>query len=703
LCALLLACLAWPQSRLDINRLYSLPWVIGTAPKDFSWSADSKRLAFLWNDEGTNFLDVWVADKDLGKPVRMTHMPRSGTETDTGVSQVIWAPDQLQLLFIFKGQLYAVTQGQEPKLFVTLSKIRDVKAAPKGDSVAFLSGSDLVVNDVNRTSMTRSQVGVEEFYWSNDGETLAFIESDERRIPIRGIPDYLGEETALRQVKRPFPGEPSELRRLGFVAAHGDTTIRWADLGGNPMDLIYGVAWSPDSKTVLVDRSDLYIKDRRLLLVDPATGRSSRLISDADPNNVTDEWWADWAPDGKGVYFISDRDNDYHIYYVAREGGAPRRVTEGNWAVFSASISTQANSLFFISNQGKTEERHLYKLVLDGTQPVRVTQTSGTHLATVSPDGTVAADYFSNDLTPPDLYFHKIDSQKSSGLEPEKQVTKSPLPEFSNYRWVAASYVTFPSTADGVTLHARLTLPPGFDKTKRYPAILGSVYSNTVHNQWGGRVAHPTWGLDQYLAQQGYVLLNVDIRGSSGYGKSFRQRLALSYGGIDVEDLYSGVKFLESQGYVDMKRVGMWGSSYGGLLTTTSLFTKPGVYAAGVAGAPATSLFHAQTGEMKTMMAPQDHKQEYIKASAFLKSEGLADHLMLIHGMRDEVVLFKDSVTLEERLILQGKDVQMVVLPDAPHSWDTGAMVQTRYAYHQLIDFFKRYLGEGPGSKAAAK
>jgi dipeptidyl-peptidase-4 len=202
--------------------------------------------------------------------------------------------------------------------------------------------------------------------------------------------------------------------------------------------------------------------------------------------------------------------------------------------------------------------------------------------------------------------------------------------------------------------------------------------------------------LDQYLAQQGYVLLNVDIRGSSGYGKAFRQRLDLGYGGIDVDDLYSGVKFLESQGYVDMQRVGMWGSSYGGLLTTTSLFTKPGVYKAGVAGAPATSLFHALTGEMRTMMAPQDHQQEYTQASAFLKSGGLQDHLMLIHGMRDEVVLFKDSVTLQQRLILQGKDARLLVLPNAPHSWDTGAMVQTRYAYHQLIEFFKQYLGEGP-------
>ena len=276
-----------------------------------------------------------------------------------------------------------------------------------------------------------------------------------------------------------------------------------------------------------------------------------------------------------------------------------------------------------------------------------------------------------------------------------RQVTHSPLPEFREYRWAVAQYVDFPNVHDGTNLHARITYPPNFDKTKKYPAILGSVYSNSVHNQWGGRVAHPTWGLDQYLAQEGYILLNVDISGSSGYGKAFRQRLAQDYGGVDVEDLYSAAKYLGAQSYVDAGRIGIWGSSYGGLLTATSLFAHPGVFKAGVAGAPATSLFHALTGEMKTMMAPQDNMAQYAKSSAFLKSGGLEDHLMIIHGMKDQVVLFKDSVTLEERLILQGRDIRLVVLPNAPHGWDTEGLAQTRYAYRQLVDYFNRYLTPG--------
>ena len=257
-------------------------------------------------------------------------------------------------------------------------------------------------------------------------------------------------------------------------------------------------------------------------------------------------------------------------------------------------------------------------------------------------------------------------------------------------------YVSFPNVNDGTLLARAPDAAAEFRPTKKYPAVLGSVYSNTVHNQWGGRIAHPTWGLDQYLAQQGYVILNVDISGSSGYGKLFRQRIGQDYGGVDVEDLYSGVKYLVAQGFVDEHRVGIWGSSYGGLLTAMSLFTKPGVYRAGVAGAPATSLFHALTGEMRTMRAPQDHMQQYAKSSAFLKSGGLQDHLLIIHGMRDETVLFKDSVTLEQRLILQGKDVDLVVLPNAPHGWDTEGLAQTRYAYGRLVGYFRKYLGEGP-------
>jgi dipeptidyl-peptidase-4 len=466
------------------------------------------------------------------------------------------------------------------------------------------------------------------------------------------------------------------------------------DIGGKPEEPIFSYRWSPDSHRLLVDRSDLYVKDRRLRIIAVATGEGQDIYREADPENVTAYWQAEWAPDGKGVYFLSDRDEDYHIYLLPEAGAAPRRITMGNWAVARFEVSAEAGTLFFVANEGRHEERHIYQIGLGGGQMVRLSRTAGTHSPVFSPNGRWAAVQFSSDAVPPELMLTSL--QPSGETESERRITSSPLPEFRDYRWIQPQYVTFQSHLDGTTLTGRLTLPPNLDRRKKYPAILGSVYSSTVRNQWGGRTAHPTWGLDQYLVQEGYVLLNVNFRGSWGNGKALRRGIRLDYGGIDVEDLHSGVMHLESLGFVDKDRIGIWGSSYGGLLTCMSLFKKPGVYKAGIAGAPATNIWHAMTGEMRVMMAPQDQPEEYMDSSAFAHAAGLRDHLMIIHGMRDRIVLFKDSVNLVERLMRMGKDIDFVVLPDSRHGWDTEGSYQTIFAFKKLIGHFEKYLGKGP-------
>ncbi len=704
---------------LTLERLYSLPRLIGTTPKGMAWAGDSRRVAFLWNDEGTNFYDVWTTDVDGAAPVRVTSLPRPdlpvpepgadpaalrravAAELDPGVTAVTWHPDGTRLLFAFRGDLYLVSPGGTPASLTTTPGAEMRAAFEPGGWLAYVVDGDLWVQDLSSasprppapvTKLAAPGVAVDSFRWSPDGRSLAFVETDRRGVPERGIPDYLTDETAMVTVRRAYPGEPSERRRLGVVGRDGGA-VRWVDRGGDSLDPIFGYAWSPDSGRLVVDTSDLYVKDRRLLLADARSGRSTLLRREADPHNVTAQWWAGWAPDGAGVYYVSDRDEDYHVYFVDAAGGEPRRVTSGAWAVFDVTVTPRG--LVIVGNPERAEERHVLRVPFDGGPPVRASSRSGTHTPVVSPDGRWAAVHFSSDEVPPDLFLTRLDGGQGS-LDDERRVTTSPLPEFAEYAWVAPRYVTFPQHQDDATLHGRLMLPPGFDPARKYPAILGSVYTNTVRNQWGGRTAHPTWGLDQYLLQQGYVLLVVDISGSAGHGKAFRQRIRLDYGGIDVEDLYSGVRYLVDEGFVDPDRIGIWGSSYGGLLTTMSLFTKPGVYKAGVAGAPATNVFHALTGEMRVMMRPQDHPAEYADASSYTKAAGLEDQLLIIHGMRDRIVLFKDSVTLVEQLALHGKDVDLVALPNAEHGWDTEGLYQTRFAFRKLVEHFERYLGTGP-------
>ena len=702
---------------MTIDGLYTLPWITGTQPQDPTWSPDSRHLAFLWNDEGTSFRDIWMTDVSTRKPVRITTMPRPeipsdvGTdmarleqverfETDGGISELIWAPDGMHLVFALHGKLYQVLPGKAAQALGKPETMgSNISASTPANAIAYLSSDDLWIADfasgesVSRQvhAPTRKDVSVESFVWSGDGKRIAFIEADASKVPVRGIPDYLGDESRLVNVKRSFPGEPSRMRRIGVIAV-ADGDVQWMDLGAEPLDLIFDVRWSPDSQQLLVDKSDLYIKDRRLLILDPCTGKARLLVHETNAKNVTAEWWADWAPDGKGVYFTSDRDNDYHVYYQALAGGDAKAISSGDHAVFSASISSEADALFVVSNEGNTESRRAWRVPLSGGAAKTVTPSEGAHHPLVSPDGAHLADIYSNDVTPPDLYLQSTAAANDTAIL-RRKVTHSPLPAFNDYEWIAAKYVVFKNVNDGTPLHARLTLPPNFDPTNKYPAIFGSVYSNSAHNEWGGRVYHPTWGLDQLLAQQGYVVMNVDISGSSGYGKEFRQRIREDYGGVDVDDLYSGTRFLIDEFSVDPKRIGIWGSSYGGLLTAMSMFRYPDTYHAGVAGAPATNVFHALTGEMQTMMAPQDNEAKYAKSSAYLQSGQLKGHLMLIHGMRDNIVLFKDSVTLTHRLIEQGKNVDLVVLPNAPHGWDTRGLAQTRYAFRKLVDHFQRHLG----------
>ena len=711
---------AQDTERLTLERLYTLPRLIGTAPTGFAWSRDSARLAFLWNDEGRNLRDVWTVDPASGVSERWTRIPALERETtppeapydreidaiewserlerDGGVSAVVWHPDGERLFATFRGDFFEVTRTGEPTLFVAGPMSR-ARFSRDGSVLAYLMEGDLWVrtgrvenHSWNLTTLDDPNRSVRDFRLSPDGRHAAFILADRSKVPIRAIPDYLTDEPELVQVPRSYPGDPSPSFLVGVVATDGGD-IRWIDLGSRPMDPIFGLEWSPDSKRLVVDTSDLYVKDRRILVVDAESGESRVVVREQNPLNVQAMWQVAWAPDSKGFYFLSDRGDDTHIYHAPLDplGAAPTRITRGDGAVFSFSVHD--SGIVFVANPGRPEERHVFRIGLDGGEPARVSVHPGTHAPTTSPDGAYVADYFSSDSMPYELLLTEV---ASDAEDRERRVTHSPIDEFSRYRWVEPEYVTFESHVDGVTLHGRLTLPPDLDRTKKHPAILGSVYSNTVRNQWGGRTAHPTWGLDQYLLQEGYILLNVNFRGSLGHGKAFRQGIRLDYGGIDVEDLHSGVRYLETLGFVDMDRIGIWGSSYGGLLTCMSLFKKPGVYKAGVAGAPATNVWHALTGEMRVMMAPEDQPQEYASASAFTHAAGLEDHLMILHGMRDRIVLFKDSVSLVQRLLLLDKDVDFVVLPDSRHGWDNEGLRQTRFAFRKLVQHFERYLGKGP-------
>ncbi len=685
--ALAASVLGAEETGLSLDRLYSLPRIIGTAPVRPAWSPDGRKLAFLWNEAGYDFRDVYAIDVAAPTPSRITSLSPTSPprEADPGVVEVVWHPDGGRILFRLGSELFLVSSGGgKPEKVAEGSEAR---FSPDGRYLAYLRRGDLFVRDTNATeralvSDPRAEVFVESFEWSLDGRSIAFVQEDESRVPLRGIPDYLAKpEVELVPVRRPYPGEEPATVRLGVVGL--GEGARFFDLGGAPVDPIFSYRWSRDGR-LLVDTSDLYVKKRRILVVEPAAGTVREIYREEEPENVTAYWQAEWAPDGRAVYFLSDRDEDYHVYRMPLEGGTPARITSGDFAVSQFAVTPTA--LVFVANSPRPEDRQIFRVGLEGGDVVRMSRERGTHTPVISPDGRFAASLFSSDRMPPEL----LVTQLQGGVE--TRVTRSPLPEFDRLSWVSPEYVSFESHVDGATIHGRLQVPQGLDRTKKHPAIVGSIYSNTVRNQWGGRNAHPLWGLERRLLEKGYVLFNIDIRGSWGRGKSFRRGIGKDYGGIDVEDIVSGVRYLSSLPFVDSERIGIWGSSYGGLLTCMSLFTRPELFRAGVAGAPATNVLHATTGEMRVMMAPEDARAAYEAASAYTRAEGLEDPLLLIHGMRDRTVLYQDSVFLVDRLMRLGKNVDFVSLPDAGHGWDLEELHETRFAFRKLVEFFDRHL-----------
>jgi dipeptidyl-peptidase 4 len=257
----------------------------------------------------------------------------------------------------------------------------------------------------------------------------------------------------------------------------------------------------------------------------------------------------------------------------------------------------------------------------------------------------------------------------TTGRAAERKVTTSPLPEFSRHQWARPRYSTFTNAADGFVVHARIFEPPALDRSRRYPVIFGPVYSNTVRNRWNGLAGT----LQQYLVQQGYIVVQVDVRGSVGYGRRFREAFLMDYGGKDLDDLQAVVDGLKTLPYIDGGRIGIWGSSYGGLLSVHALLKRPGVYAAGVAGAPAVD------------------PEAFVKGSALGLGDELRDPLLIIHGLMDDVVPFRTTMALAERLMLLGKDFDVATAPAATHAW-TAREHYALYFYRKLVQFFDRHL-----------
>lgn len=677
---------------LSLEMLYAEPSIIGTTPEGTVWSADGTRLAFLWNDAGKSFRDIWVHDVAANAKHRLTRLgDEKQGQAGPGITQAAWLGDG-RIAFISDKRLHiADPDGKIEKIEPERREIGALAVAADGRRLAFTSSGSLLVKDFGAHAPARvlvasaERLGVETFEWSKDGERLAFIQADNRNVRQIEIAYDAGGAARRDTHTRAFPGDEIVRLRPGVVSASGGEPTFFER--PDEQDAIWDFGLSTDGRSLFVSSSDLSIKNHTIFVYDVATAARTTHYQFHDPIQIRPDWKVAWAPGG--LILLTDRDGYNHLYRLPAAGAAPERITDGAWEIETFSVDASRAMIYFTAALPHCSDRSLHRVPVAGGEIEALTAGHGTHQPVYAPDFTWAADRFSDDRSPPELHVQSLDGDKAA-----TRITHSPLPAFYEQRWAGIRYVDCRSHVDGTLLTVRLMLPPDHDPGRRYPLIVGSVYSDTLCNQWGGRDAHPSWGLDQYLVSRGFIVANPGIRGSFGRGREWNRPMLHAYGQLDIEDIADCVSGLVEQGYADPARVGIWGSSYGGLMTLMSLFKKPGFYAAGVAGAPATNVWHAYPEQEWIMGAPrgEDYPARYERQSALYHTQGLADPLMIIHGTGDDVVLYSDTIALVEKFIEQGKRFELVTLPGSGHSWARVSIEQTRFAYGKLAEFFESIL-----------
>jgi dipeptidyl-peptidase-4 len=725
-------------AELTIDRLFDTPPLAGPLIVGLRISPDGSRVTYLQgNPRDKDRLDLWEYDirQDRARvlvdstALAPTKEPLSDEEAGrrerqrtaalSGILEYSFAPSGRALLFHLGGNLYYSNLAKPAKHEVveinhSNSFASDVTISPTGGYVAFIRDQNLHVYDIAKghgkelTSDGGGAIknGMAEFvaqeemdrstgyWWAPDDRHIAFARVDETPVKVTQRFEIAADNVTTFAQRYPAAGGPNVLVRLGVTDVRSGA-VTWIDLGNETDIYLARVNWLPDGKTLAVQRESRDQRRLDLLFADIESGRSHVVLTETSKTWIELHNELSFLTHSREFIWASSRDGYQHLYLYDYEGHLLRQLTAGAWTVDDfrgraiKGIDEKNRLVYFTATEKSPTQRQLYSTSLDALDPHkvdRISRENGLHSVTMSSDATFYVDNFTSSTQPPQVSLHAADGKLMARLLENPLNAQHPdapyladnsVPEFGTL-----------TAADGQTLYYRLFKPLHFDPAKRYPAIVdvyGGPGVQKVLDNWTGS------SFTQILTRAGYVVFQLDNRGTAFRGTAFQCPIHNELGNVEVVDQVQGARWLAAQEFVDASRIGVWGWSYGGYMTLMLMFKSPDVFRAGVAGAPVTdwSLYDTHYTE-RYLDRPQNNAAGYAASSVFPYTQGLGGKLLIMHGMADDNVLFLHSTKLFRKLQDLGKPFDVMVYPGAKH----GLVRQHdgRHAYATIKRFFDENL-----------
>ena len=610
----------------------------------------------------------------------------------------IWRRSFFGTYFIYDNQKKEMRRlTEENKL------LRNVKFSPNGNKVSYVrKDNNLYVYDIKKKKqyqLTKSGsenylngifgwVYEEEFSsydsykWSPDSKKIVFCEEDQSEVPIYTMIDELKLYPKLKTIKYPKAGQTNPKIRVGIVEATGGS-INWIDLHTNNNDDYYipRIYWLKNQKIFIV-KIDRPQKKMVLFFYDTKSGKISEGIKDEDIVG-----WVDLNDDfqfldNDEILWISEESGFKHIYHSDIDGNLINVVTKGNWEVSKIlNYNSRINKIYFLGNRNSVKESHLFSVGLDGSNLTQITKEEGFHRVIISPSKKYFIDSFSSIKSPVKIIL------KNMKGNPLRVLDETNLNQYLEYDWSFPKFVNFLSDDKTVLLDGILTLPHNYDKNKKYPLIVygyGMPGTQIVLNKWGSI-------LNQFFAQEGFMVFSMDSRGMGGRGENFKN---FSYGDMAkylTIDHVAGVKHLINLGYIDSTRVGAWGWSGGGYFTCLMVTRNSKYFQTGVAIAPCTDFRLYDTAYTERYMGNLiTNKPGYDSTSVLSWVNRMKGNLLIMHGSNDDNVHQQHTSKLINHALSLGKDVEWLIYPGKDHGIYGGGA--RKHLYKKMIEYFKRNL-----------